>query len=124
MVEYERVRITEGVTALVPGEPDKMHQLLDLVREVWDLRSHVAEFDTAAASLDNRGIAGLTTGIVALGLAATALTGSIDYECDLTDPPQDIKGRPHGSDGDMEYQCFHNPAHCWNRTWKAIPCDS
>jgi hypothetical protein len=116
------IRIAEGVICRTQESLGTIERLNDLLSEVNGVRAELLSFQSAWTLDSSQAVAGVATTLTALGLAATTLSDSIGYMCDLVDPPEAIKGRPHGPNGDMAYQCFHDPAHCWNRGWKSITC--
>jgi hypothetical protein len=122
VVEQVPMKLVEGVTASIEGDEFYLDRLFNLTNTLWDLRDNVASLEVRFDGLGMRSVGNLTTAVLSLGLAAAALTGTIDYSCDLIDPPEDIKGRPHAVGGDMIFQCFHNPHHCWDNHWNAISC--
>ncbi len=49
-----------------------------------------------------------------LALAVNAMFASADVKCTLAQPPEDVRTRSSGPDGDMVTKCFHDPPHCWD----------
>lgn len=119
------IRYTEGVLASTRGTEEGLNDLLYLLKTLNSAQDAAMALLVGPAMLaDRAGPLGWTVSAIvsALQLGVTTVTGAIDFSCDLEDPPEDIKARPHGPGGDMIFQCYHHPPHCWTRGWARSDC--
>jgi hypothetical protein len=111
--------IAEGVTAVYHGDDDVPATTQNVLEKISDLSSQIVELESL--SEEPRLVAHLSEARFSLSQAASSVMQALDYQCTLATPPENIRGRP-GPDRDMMYRCFHQPSHCWDRTWKYMSC--
>ncbi|MDQ4096777.1 MAG: hypothetical protein M3144_02760 [Actinomycetota bacterium] len=103
-------------------EKEMAERVGDAVAEVDRIRQYVLTLYHDSPGAGTRLTSYLGDVLANLVQTTTLLMAAVDYQCTLADPPESIKGRPIGPNGNMMHKCFHDPAHCWDGTWQSTRC--